>query len=155
MSRVGGRPGAHAQQGATDAVVLPDGTFTIPVDYGGAVLASTGGRLPHGTSSPPPILASVATLAADGASIETILAMAGGSIAEGPLLGECDIQVHRCLEYQTPYRVTRRFLSLRRKPSTRLGEMDVFVFLASLVHPTGDVVADVTYTWILPKGHRG
>lgn len=132
-------------------LALADGEFTIPADYGDAVRDATGAV--RGDGPPPTILATVATLAASGASIDSLLAQAGASVADGPMLGECTITAHARLQYGCCYRVTRRFVSLSRKRSTRLGAMDVLVFVATLVAPGGTVTADVRYTWILPKGN--
>lgn len=132
------------------APTFPDGEFAIPEEFGRAVRSTTGGTWDAG-APPPEILANVATLAASGLSIEGLLAAVGASVADGPMLGECVIVLHHRLRYGLRYRVARRFVSLERKRSARLGAMDVFVFVATLVEPDGTAAAEVTYTWILPR----
>jgi hypothetical protein len=131
------------------SLALPDGEFTITREQNEAVLSAIGAR--PGGVEPHPILASVATLAASGISIEDLLALADSGAEDGPMLGECRIQTHRPLRYDFTYFVRRRFVSLERKPSRRLGSMGLFTFVASLIEPDGHSAADVTYTWILPE----
>jgi hypothetical protein len=93
----------------------------------------------------------VATLAATGTSIEELLRIAGSSLAEGPMLAECRVVNTGVLRFDVPYRVTRELLSLDRKKSRRFGAMDLLRFVARLFEPDGASIAEVTYTWVLPK----
>ncbi len=93
----------------------------------------------------------VATLAATGVSIEDLLRLAGSSVAAGPMLGECRIVQSGEFRFDVQYRIVRQFLSIERKTSRRFGAMDLLRFVARMFEPAGNAVAEVTYSWVLPK----
>lgn len=129
------------------ARILPEGVYTITRARNDAVLRSTGAPAADG---PHPVFAAIATLAGTGLSIGQLLGLVGASADDGPMLGEIRIRRQRPLRFDVPYRITRRILSMERKASRRLGAMDVLRFVATM-HDAALPVAEVTYTWILPR----
>lgn len=129
---------------------LPDGTYSIRRDDNASLITASGGR-DVGASGAHPSFATVAALAASGTSIEEILRVAGSSVAEGPMLGECRVVITGVLRFDICYRVTRELVSIERKKSRRFGAMDLLRFVARLFEPSGASVAEVTYIWVLPK----
>lgn len=98
-----------------------------------------------------PAFAAVATLAADGLTIEELVERCGATMADGPLVGRCAMTFHRALRTDVTYRVDRHVRSLVRKPSRSLGTMDVLELVVTMKEPDGTVAAEVTHTWMLPK----
>jgi len=129
---------------------LPDGTYSIRRDDNDSLITASGGR-PDARSGPHPSFATVATLAATGTSIEEVLRIAGSSVAAGPMLGECRVVISGVLRFDLCYRVTREVVSIERKQSRRFGAMDLLRFVARMFDPNGAAVAEVNYTWVLPK----
>jgi len=130
--------------------VLPDGTYSIRRDDNAFLFTASGGQ-PAGTADPHSSYAMVATLAASGTSIQEMLLVAGSSIADGPMLAECRVVITGRLRFDVAYRVTRELLSLERKKSRRFGAMDLLRFVTRIFEPEGALIAEVTYTWVLPK----
>jgi hypothetical protein len=145
---------AKLSQHATRGIRLPDGEYRIERDCNNAILEATGSAPHHHGEAPHPSLATVATLAATGLTIDDLCRLCDASVADGPMLGECRIVQHRPLVFDLLYSVKRRVLSIERKHSRRLGEMDLLRFVAELQEPDATIAAAVTYTWILPKGVR-
>jgi hypothetical protein len=141
-------------QHSTRGITLPNGEYRIERDCNDAILAATGCAPYHAGDAPHPSLATVATLAATGLTIDDLCSLCDASVADGPMLGECRIVQHRPLAFDLLYSVKRRVLSIERKKSRRLGEMDLLRFVAELQEPGAAVAAAVTYTWVLPKGVR-
>jgi hypothetical protein len=135
---------------AVGFAALPDGTYLIRHDDNASLITASGARSAD-TAGPHASFAMVATLAATGTSIEELLRIAGSSIADGPMLAECRVVISGVLNFDVPYRVTRELVSIERKKSRRFGAMDLLRFVARLFEPDGAPVAEVTYTWVLPK----
>jgi hypothetical protein len=130
--------------------LLPDGFYTLRRDDHDALVIACGARAAEG-AAPHPSFAMVATLAATGVSIEDLLRLAGSSVAAGPMLGECRIVQSGEFRFDVQYRIVRQFLSIERKTSRRFGAMDLLRFVARMFEPAGNAVAEVTYSWVLPK----
>jgi hypothetical protein len=129
---------------------LKDGTYTIRCDANASLLTASGASTSD-TTHPHASFAMVATLAATGTSIEELLRIAGSSVAEGPMLAECRVVNTGVLRFDVPYRVSRELVSIERKKSRRFGAMDLLCFVARMFEPDGAAIAEVTYTWVLPK----
>lgn len=137
---------------ATPPVVgeLPPGHYTLTRDADARLREAMGAEgLYPGEAHP--ALAAVATLAADGLTIEELVQRCGAAMADGPLVGRCAMTFHRALRTDITYRVGRHVRTLVRKPSRSLGTMDVLELVITMTEPEGTPAAEVTYTWMLPK----
>ena len=129
---------------------LPSGQYTLTAQ-GDASLREACAATALFPAQALPVFASVATLAADGLSIEELIRLCGAAMEDGPMLGECAMTFHRPLRTGITYRIDRQVRSLERKASRRLGTMDLLHLVVTVTEPGGVPAAEVVYTWVLPK----
>ncbi|MCZ8130286.1 MAG: hypothetical protein O9284_03165 [Steroidobacteraceae bacterium] len=144
----GGLPDAAALARRLCGRALPGSDFVLPDSDVPTVaaLARSGSTEPH------PVFAVVESLRNLGFSIADLCALCEFDLADGPLLGELDV------EFEQPLRAGARYLSsgtiesYERIPSRRLGVVDRLAFRVTLATPDGAPVAHVRYRWLLPRG---
>jgi hypothetical protein len=100
---------------------------------------------------PHPIYAFVAGQGGLGISVDELLELFGTTAAEGPLLGECRLELPGDLEVGQAYRVTGEILDARRKHGRQLGTFDVITFQVELADLGGSVVARCRETFVVPR----
>ena len=128
---------------------FPGGTYTITTDIHSTVTA-----LVEATDHPQtvhPALCIVTALNAIGLPLDQVCLLAEANINDGPLLGECDIRLHRPLQVDEPYSVSGQITGVTRKRSQRLGLKDLLAFTLNIASSEGKEVADVGLVWILPR----
>lgn len=127
---------------------LPGGQFVIAESDVPVVANLVGSR----SAAAHPVFASIASLRTLGMSIAEMCALCEFDLADGPLLGECDI------EFDAPFRAGERYVasgaieSYERVSSRRLGPLDRLRFAVALATADGAPVARVSYLWLLPRG---
>jgi hypothetical protein len=141
-------PEVHAA--ALVGAALPGGEYTVRAACNERILAATCADSELFPAAHP-VFASVAGLAALGVGIGELCAMAGASIEEGPMLGECRLRFTRPLKLDEPYAVGASITSLVRKLSHQLGAMDLLGLTTCMSDASGEIAAEVEYTWVLPR----
>jgi hypothetical protein len=75
-------------------------------------------------------------------------------VEDGPMMASSKVTFSRPLVTGQPYGVTGRIVSLVRKPSRKLGVMDMLEYLLELSLPDGTPVLSTTNVWVLPRRVR-
>lgn len=129
---------------------LPGGEFVITEPEASIVgeLVQTASAHSH------PILACIGSLRTLGFSIGEMCALCDFDLADGPLLGELDVEFDEPVRAGIRYVASGTIESYERVASRRLGHIDKLCFRVSLVTSDGSPVARVRYTWLLPRGRR-
>lgn len=127
---------------------LPGGEFVIADADVPTVANLVGSR----TAAAHPVFASIASLRTLGMSIAEMCALCDFDLADGPLLGECDIELDAPMRAGARYVATGEIESYERVSSRRLGTLDRLRFVVALADSNGTPVARVSYLWLLPRG---
>jgi hypothetical protein len=130
-----------------------DGTrvFTITPEENAALCRSTGVE-PAADGSAHPIYYYIATQVAMGKSVAGVCETCEFDVEDGPMMGSSEVRFTAPLLVGESYRVTGEILSLVRKPSRKLGVMDVLTYRLRL-HPAGggDALLETDNVWVLPR----
>lgn len=103
------------------------------------------GRLAH------PLWGMLAALRGLGSDVDGILALAGATVEEGPMIASCDIDYPQPLEIGVGYRVTGHVAALERKHGRRTGPFDLYTFVIELATADGKLATRLTQVWVLPR----
>lgn len=125
----------------------PPGEFTIDAQAARSVWRLHGRE----ASSAHPVFACVASLRAMGISISGLCELCDFDLADGPLLGECDVEIDTPLQVGQRYLVSSIIESFERVPSRSFGRLDRLRFLVTLATVATGPVARVRYLWLLPR----
>lgn len=128
---------------------LPAGSFTVTAEEDARVLEVVGGPSAPGGEAHP-LWAYIAPQRGIGIGVAEICALADFDVADGPMLGSSELEMHEPILIGAPYRVTGRVLSIERKNGS-IGTFDVLAFREDLVAEDGTLVAASTSTYILPR----
>jgi hypothetical protein len=118
-----------------------------------ASLCASIGIEPSFDGSAHPIFSYIATQVGMGETVEGLCAICDFDVADGPMLGGCDVIFHEPLKTESTYTVTGEIISLNRKHSRKLGAMDLLEYRLTLVNAGGHEVVTATINWILPRGN--
>lgn len=126
--------------------------YTISAEENRA-LYQTLGLAPPGDGRAHPIYFFVATQVGMGMTVAGLCAACDFDVADGPMMGTSKVVFSRPLMTEQPYNVTGEIVGLTRKPSRKLGVMDVLEYELRLQLPGGTPVLATTNTWVLPRRH--
>jgi hypothetical protein len=129
---------------------LPEGVFILTAD--------DQRRFAHGVGGDPAADATVnalwlitSDLRGLGTDLTHVFAMAGCDIvADGPMLGGCEMDFARPIEVDRPYRALGEILGIERKTGRRTGSFDLMRVRVSLADDDGEVAAATT-SYVLPR----
>jgi hypothetical protein len=124
--------------------------YVISADENRALCESTG-VAPAGDGSAHPIYFFIATQVGMGMTVAGLCAACDFDVAEGPMMASSKVTFSRPLMTGQSYRVTGRIMSLVRKPSRKLGVMDMLEYLLELSLTDGTPVLSTTNVWVLPR----
>jgi hypothetical protein len=125
-------------------------TYTISADENQALCESTGVR-PATDGSAHPIYFYIATQVGMGMTVAGLCAACEFNVEDGPMMASSRVAFLRPLITGQPYRVSGRIVSLVRKPSRKLGIMDMLEYVLELSLPDGTPVLSTTNVWVLPR----
>jgi hypothetical protein len=131
---------------------LPGGEYRITAEENRR-LCETVHAVPAADGSAHPIYAYIAAQSGMGLSIEELPTLCEFDVADGPLFSNCHTRHLSALRTEETYFIGAEILTLTRKPSRKLGVIDVLEFHLTMSDATGERVAEVTNTWILPRRH--
>jgi hypothetical protein len=124
--------------------------YTINVEENRALCESTG-VAPASDGTAHPIYFFIATQVGMGLTVAGLCAACEFDVEEGPMMASSKVTYLRPLVTGQPYNVTGRIVSLVRKPSRKLGVMDMLEYLLELSLPDGTPVLSTTNVWVLPR----
>lgn len=99
-----------------------------------------------------PIFFYIATQVGMGMTVAGLCAACEFDLEKGPLMASSKVEFLGPLRVATPYDVRGEILGLTRKPSRKLGVMDLLEYQLRLHTAGGDVVLKTTNVWVLPRG---
>ena len=134
-------------------IVLDGDDYTITAENNRVVCESSGAK-PADDGTAHPIFALIATQVAMKLSVGELLALCDFDVADGPMMAGCEIAYQAPLRVGETYRVRGRIESLVRKPSKRLGIMDLLTHSLDLHDRDGALVLSTINNWVLPRGGK-
>lgn len=130
---------------------LPEGTFAIDPEEDRCFVALTGGAPADGRPAHPAWLF-VATQRGTAANLAALLELVGARPEDGPLVGECEIELARTLRTGHAYRVTGEILDVERKAG-RSGVFDLLHVRYEL-HDDAGLAAAYLNVIVVPRRGR-
>lgn len=124
--------------------------YTISADENRALCESTG-VAPAADGSAHPVYFYIATQVGMGMTVAGLCAACDFDVEEGPMMASSQVTFSRPLQTGQPYQVTGCIVSLVRKPSKKLGVMDMLEYVLELSLPDGAPVLSTTNRWVLPR----
>jgi hypothetical protein len=124
--------------------------YTIDAAENRALCESTGVP-PAGDGTAHPIYFYIATQVGMGMTVAGLCAVCDFDVEDGPMMASSKVTFFRPLVVNQPYNVTGRIVSLVRKPSRKLGVMDMLEYLLELSLSDGTPVLSTTNMWVLPR----
>ena len=125
--------------------------YVISAEENRALCESTG-VAPATDGSAHPIYFYIATQVGMGMTVAGLCAACEFNVEDGPMMASSKVTFQRPLRTGQPYRVSGRIISLVRKPSRKLGVMDMLEYLLELSLPDdGTRVLSTTNVWVLPR----
>lgn len=124
--------------------------YVISAEENRALCESTG-VAPAADGTAHPIYFYIATQVGMGMTVAGLCAACEFDVEDGPMMASSKATFLRPLVTGQPYRVTGRIVSLVRKPSRKLGLMDMLEYLLELSLPDGTAVLSTTNVWVLPR----
>lgn len=109
------------------------------------------GATPATDGSAHPIYFFIATQVGMGKTVAGLCAACEFDVADGPMMASSKVTFQRPLLTGQPYHVTGEILGLTRKPSRKLGVMDMLEYQLRLALPDGTPVLTTTNMWVLPR----
>lgn len=129
---------------------FPGGHVRIEPVVDRLVRDMTGAPSPDGTGVAHPTVAFLAATEGLGVGLEEVFALFGASSADGPMLGEWDVEFAQPLRAGVDYDVRAEVCDVRRRTG-RSGTFDLVTVRMELVGPGLDVHAIVCPTYVFPR----
>lgn len=114
-------------------------------------LCESVGAIPAADGSAHPIYFFIATQVGMGKTVAGLCAACEFDVEEGPMMASSKVTFQRPLLTGQPYHVSGEIVSLTRKPSRKLGVMDMLEYQLRLALPDGTPVLTTTNVWVLPR----
>lgn len=124
--------------------------YTISAEENAALCSSIGVE-PEVDGTAHPIYFYIATQVGMGQTVAGLCRVCEFDVEEGPMMAGSKVTFQRPLRTGQPYQVTGRIVSLIRKPSRKLGVMDMLEYVLELSLPNGTPVLSTTNVWVLPR----
>lgn len=133
-------------------VSLNGTTYTISPEDNRAILASLGAPpMPEGRAHP--VFYYIATQVGMGLTVAELCAACSFDVEDGPMMGTSSASFFQPLLVGREYRIRGAINGIVRKPSRKLGIMDIVEYTLHLDLADGTRACSTTNTWILPRGH--
>ena len=98
-----------------------------------------------------PMFCYYAAMGGMGLSIGELFALAHSSADEGPMFGECDMEVRLPLRTGVNYAVRGEITDVKRKQGSAIGTFDLLTFRLEVVAPDGEVAGVCTNSFVFPR----
>ena len=129
---------------------LPSGSFDLE-HYRNWLTNDVIGSPQRGDDLAHPMFCYYAAMGGIGLSIGELLELAYSSADEGPMFGECDMEVHAPLRTGVNYEVRGQITDVKRKQGGAIGTFDLLTFRIEVVEPGGEVAGTCTNSFIFPR----
>jgi hypothetical protein len=134
--------------------VLTEGSYVIS-DWANMLLCDNLDIREAKDGSAHPMFGYIATQCGIGVGIGELLKIAGSDASQGPMLASVDLVLSRPLEIAVEYRVTGEILQMTRKTGRKTGPFDLLTFVERLIDPAGEVAAECTNAFVVPRRGEG
>lgn len=124
--------------------------YTISAAENGALCASIGVE-PAVDGTAHPIYFYIATQVGMGQTVAGLCQVCEFNVEDGPMMAGSKATFQRPLRTGQAYHITGEIVSLIRKPSRKLGIMDMLEYVLRLSLPDGTPVLSTTNVWVLPR----
>lgn len=114
-------------------------------------LCATVNATPAADGSAHPIYYYIATQVGMGQTVAGLCKVCDFDVEVGPMMAGSSVNFKQPLITDQPYLVGGQILSITRKPSRKLGVMDMMVYELTLSLPDGTPVLSTTNSWVLPR----
>jgi hypothetical protein len=114
-------------------------------------LCATVNATPAADGSAHPIYYYIATQVGMGQTVAGLCEVCDFDVEVGPMMAGSSVNFKQPLMTDQPYLVGGQILSITRKPSRKLGVMDMMVYELTLSLPDGTPVLSTTNSWVLPR----
>ena len=98
-----------------------------------------------------PMFCYYAAMGGMGLSVAELFELAHSSGDEGPMFGECDMEVRVPLRTGVSYEVRGEITGVQRKQGGAIGTFDLLTFRLEVVAPGGEVAGVCTNSFIFPR----
>jgi len=129
---------------------LPAGTITISSSES-TELDRVLGSEDNDSGRLHPLYAFIGAQRGIGASIPDICSYADFAVEDGPMMGTLEIELEEPMTPDVKYHVEGEILDLVRKQGRTRGIFDLLTFRERILDETGNVVATVTNSFVLPR----
>lgn len=129
-------------------VQLPGGRFYVDATEAAEVRRLVGGA----PEAAHPVFSCIGSLRTLGLSIGEMCALCDFDLADGPLLGEFEVEFEAPLRVGASYQASGVIESFERVETRKLGAVDRLAFSVTLAAEDGTPVARARYLWLLPRG---
>ena len=129
---------------------LPGGTFDVE-HYRNWLTNDVIGSAQRDDDLAHPMFCYYAAMGGMGLSIAELFALAHSSADEGPMFGECDMEVLVPLRTGVSYDVRGEITGVKRKQGEAIGTFDLLTFRLEVVAPDGAVAGVCTNSFIFPR----
>lgn len=127
-----------------------DEPFVISAEENRALCATVNAE-PATDGSAHPVYYYIATQVGMGQTVAGLCDICEFDVEIGPMMAGSKVNFQRPLMTDQPYFVSGEIQSITRKPSRKLGVMDLMVYELRLVLPDGTPVLSTTNSWVLPR----
>ena len=129
---------------------LPGGSFDVE-HYRNWLTNDVIGSPQRGDDLAHPMFCYYAATGGMGISIAELFDLAHISAAEGPMFGECDMEVRVPMRTGVTYDVRGEITDVKRKRGGAIGTFDLLTFRLEVVAPDSEVVGVCTNSFVLPR----
>ena len=98
-----------------------------------------------------PMFVYYAAMSGMGLSIAELFELAHSSADEGPMFGECDMEVRVPVRTGVTYGVRGEITGVQRKQGGAIGTFDLLTFRLEVLAPDGEVAGVCTNSFIFPR----
>jgi hypothetical protein len=124
--------------------------YTISATENAALCASIG-VTPAADGTAHPIYFYIATQVGMGQTVAGLCQVCEFNVEDGPMMAGSRVTFQQPLRTGQPYQISGEIVSLIRKPSRKLGVMDMLEYVLRLSLPDGTPVLSTTNVWVLPR----
>ena len=98
-----------------------------------------------------PMFCYYAAMGGMGLSIAELFDLVGSSASDGPMFGECDMEIFIPLRTETSYSVRGEITDVQRKQGASIGVFDLVTFRLEVVQPDGRLAGACTNSFVFPR----
>ena len=129
---------------------LPGGSFDLE-HYRNWLTNDVIGSPQRGDDLAHPMFCYYAAMGGMGLSVAGLFELAHTGASDGPLFGECDMEVREPLRTGVTYDVRGEIIDVKRKQGGSIGTFDLMTFRLEVVAPDGEIAGVCTNSFICPR----